>query len=497
MTNLSNKEIKMKKILLYSLLGATALFNAACDEDFNEDVVPPQEWNQEEAIQIPSFKAEGVENLDLNKIEGDSVVAIKTTCDVSLLPEGSTIGNYRVTFTADKEDAKAVTIKASNNCNMAIKDLQAMIENDYGKRPEIHKYNAVVYANIITNGQASLLKSETSLSVSPKVPFIDTKYYLIGDMVGWTQEQMIPLNHSNKDVYSDPLFTIIFTTTKDNQCWKIIPENNIKRGNIWIEDAQGVVGVEKDGDTSLKGQLVAKPKVGAGKIEKAGMYRMNLNMMDYTYSITQIAPEYYLVGDFKGWGNNAETDMTCTLYPKDAMHQSFTTKHSGNGNIKVWLGSEFGDWAKIMGTEIDGDNSLTGSFKINGGAIQCPEPNVYYTFNADFSTNTYEWIKLDNQEPTEYEKIGLIGIGNDWNNDKFMSQVAPHNWYYKGLDVEKDTEGKFRADGKWDVDWGGNINIADSNSGQSQKKGPNMKIPAGTYNVFFNDITGEFVFKKL
>ena len=38
------------------------------------------------------------------------------------------------------------------------------------------------------------------------------------------------------------------------------------------------------------------------------------------------------------------------------------------------------------------------------------------------------------------------------------------------------------------------MNIAEKYYGTGTNGGDNIKVPAGTYNVFFNDITGEFVF---
>ena len=486
----------MKKYLLYSLLGATALFTAACDEDFNEDVVPPQEWEQEEAIILPGLTATGAVDLNLGKVEGDSAVAFTTTLDGSALPEGAYVSNFRVTFTAQKEDAKSVTLPAGKTGNIATQSLQEMIENDFGKRPIVRKYDAVVYADIMTNGQASLLKSETTFSAAPKAPFISSGYYLIGNICDWNPDGMIAFTHSDKDVYEVPIFNLTFTIQNDNSYWKIIPQSNVDAGDPWRTGTEGVVGVKVDGDPSLEGSLISGEGVNAGKIEKAGMYRMKINMMDYTFSITAIAPEYYLVGALQGWNADPVKGMICMLYPKDAMHHSFTTKFEGDGNLKIWLGSEFGLWDKAMGTAVDGDQSPEG--KIGGnGAIKCPETDAYYSFEADFATNTYKWTKLENQNPTAYNQIGLIGVNGDWNKDKVMTQAAPHNWFFKDLKIEKDGDLKFRANGAWDVDWGGKFNIADNNSGISEKKGANIKIPAGTYNVFFNDITGEFVFKKM
>ena len=486
----------MKKYLLYSLLGATALFTAACDEDFNEDVVPPQEWEQEETITLPGLTATGAENLNLGETEGDSVIAFKTTIDGSALPEGAYLGNFRVTFTAQKDDAKAVTLPAGKNGNIATKSLQKMIENDFGKRPEVRKYDAVVYANVITNGQASLLKSETTFSATPKAPFISSGYYLIGNICDWNPDGMIAFTHSDKDVYEVPIFNLTFTIQNDNSYWKIIPQSNVDAGDPWRGGTEGVVGVAVDGDPSLEGTLISGEGVNAGKIEKAGMYRMKLNMMDYTYSITAIAPEYYLVGALQGWNSNPLDGMTCMLYPTDAMNHSFTTKFEGDGNLKIWLGSEFGNWEVAMGTEVDGDQAPEGKIG-GGGAIKCPEPNAYYTFSADFATNTYKWTKLENQEPTSFEKIGLIGDFNKWGGDAFLTQKAPHNWYLLNLKIDADGGIKFRANSDWGNNWGAKVNIADQNYGKGTNNGDNIAIQAGTYNVFFNDITGEFVFKKL
>lgn len=59
---------------------------------------------------------------------------------------------------------------------------------------------------------------------------------------------------------------------------------------------------------------------------------------------------------------------------------------------------------------------------------------------------------------------------------------------------------KFCANDDWADSWGGtgndgDVNVADQNSGKTVYNGKNMFAPAGTYNVYFNDITGEYVFQ--
>lgn len=58
--------------------------------------------------------------------------------------------------------------------------------------------------------------------MTPKSPFIDTGYYLVGDMFttedgvnGWnTISDKQAFMHSDQDVYDDPIFTITFETKR-------------------------------------------------------------------------------------------------------------------------------------------------------------------------------------------------------------------------------------------------------------------------------------------
>lgn len=501
----------MKKYLLYSLVGAAALAMGACNEDFNEDVAEPQSWPQEEAITIPGFSASAAAAADL--ATAGEMVTVFSYSQPNCMPEGTTIDNFRLDITpADIEGAQTTKLTATTDGQVVTAELQALIEEAYGKRPVERTLNAKVYANFIKDGQASLLTCDPIvIKATPKAPVIDNGYFLVGDMFtvkdadgnevlnGWTAEAATAFNHSGADVYEDPIFTLMFTTTKENSYWKIIPKSNYDGGNIW---ADGVVGVVEDGDPSLEGKLV-NVGANAGKIEKMGMYIMTLNMMDYTYSIKEVAPEYYVIGAMQGW-NNSATGMTNMLYPTTPMIQSYTTKWVDDHNFKLILGSDIGNWDACFGATYDGCSEVAAALASTGaGAIVCPEKDVYYTFTANFSTMSYEWTKLDNQEPTEYKKIGLIGDFNGWGADFELTQLekAPHNWICT-FSVDGDSMIKFRADADWAVNWGageydGAIDLSIQNSETGVQNGKNLKIHAGTYNVFFNDITGQFVFKAV
>ena len=487
----------MKKLSLYISIALAGLFMGSCSEDF-KDWADPQTNPQEDAITIPGFTATAAQAIDFASVTTDSVNTFSLSS--AALPEGFTLANARLELTPQGvENATKTTVNTDLNGKGAVADLAPVVESAYGKRPTARTFDAQVYVNAVKDGQAVLIDAgKINLVMTPKAPFIDTNYYLVGQMTDWSLDTKFKFTHSDADVYEDPVFTIMFTTTDDNQYWKIIPQGNVDAGNIWAveNDPKGVVGVETDGDAAMSGTLLTTTskgqKANAGKIAKAGIYQMTINMMDYTYTIKQIAPEYYLVGKLQGWSDKLE-GKTCLMYAESAMVQSYTTQWNEDANLKIWLGSDFGVWDNAYGAKVDGDNSVEG--KIGGsGAIVCPEPGAFYTFKVDFSTMTYKWTKLENQTPKAYEHVGLIGVGNDWNNDVDMKEVTPHNWFIETTIPEGNF--KIRANHEWDdsANWGYTKGQEFSSTGKliTSPVSEGIKVAGGKYRIFFNDITLEY-----
>ena len=495
----------MKKIFLYSLAVLASVTLASCNGDY-DDWAQPQHNPEEEAITIPGFTATPVvQDIDFANVTTDSVSTF--TLSEAALPEGFTLENARLEIMPQGEDnAIKKTVNSSIEGKSAVADLSEVIESYYGKRPIAHSFVTHVYLNAMKNGDAVLIDAgEFNLAMTPKAPFIDSGYYMVGLMTDWKLDTNLKFTHSDKDVYEDPVFTIMFTTTADNQYWKIIPQGNVDAGNIWAveNNPKGVVGVEKDGDDAMSGTLLTTTskgeKANAGKIAKAGIYQMTINMMDYTYTIKQIAPEYYLVGKLQGWSPEPE-NKTCLMYAESAMVQSYTTQWNDDANLKIWLGSDFGVWANAYGSATMADaKTPTGSLKSDNkaGAIICPEPGAFYTFTADFSTMTYKWTKLENQNPTEFENVSLIGVGGKWgdNDDVDMTQVTPHNWF---IETTLPVGGfKIRANHGWNAggNWGYTADQKFTSTGKLFNDGGSSDIKiatAGKYRIFFNDITNEY-----
>ena len=481
----------IKKILL----GMTLLLSmVSCTEDYT-DWTNPQTNPEEEAVSFGDGSVTPVDVINLADVKGDKVKVASIVAPTSS-KDAYKSSSFKINF-----DGQSFDIDADGN--MAKADLVNYITGKYGKRPIERDLDATLDAWLSNGSTAAKMATSAKFQVKaiPEAPFIDAAYYLVGDLTEWKLDTKLKFAHSDADVYEDPVFTLMFTTTKDDQCWKIIPQGNVDAGNIWaVENApKGVVGIEQDGDNAMSGKLLTTnsegKKAGAGKIAKAGMYQMTINMMDYTYSIKQIAPEYYLVGKLQGWSDKLE-NKTCLMYAETPMVQSYTTQWKDDANLKIWLGSDFGVWANAYGAKDNGDNSVEG--KIAGsGAIVCPEPGAFYTFKADFSTMTYKWTKLENQNPKAFENVSLIGVGGKWNDgdDIDMTQVTPHNWFIeKTLPV-----GGFKIRGNHDWNKGGNWGYTKDQKFTSTGKlfndggSGDIKIAtAGKYRIFFNDITNEY-----
>lgn len=227
----------------------------------------------------------------------------------------------------------------------------------------------------------------------------------------------------------------------------------------------------------------------------------------------QAAPLYWMVGGVNGW--NSEGAQKSVFYvSKDnpTTQFSYTCSWPGAWDLKIWATSDIGNWDKAWGTVTDGDGSDSGTLydNVNGGqanSFQAPTKNEYYTLNIDMANHAYSWTKLDNQNPTEYTNISMIGGFNDWNGDLDLQHASDgnvHNWFAHGAAL-KAGEFKFRANHAWTIGWGkdeSNTNYYEGVSGSLTAYGvgvtgdglPNLTIPAdGTYSVYFNDITGQFV----
>ena len=420
----------------------------SCTEDYT-DWGNPQSNSQEEAVAFGNGSVTPVDVINLadvatEKVKVASIVA-PTSSDAAYTP------NYKINF-----DGQSFDIDADGN--MAKADLVNYITNKYGKRPKERDIDATLDA-WLSNGStaAKMATSETfQVKAIPEAPVIEEGYYLVGDMFttddvnGWTKGVAKAFNHSDQDVYDDPVFTVSFETTKADQYWKIIPKKNIDADDLW---APGVVGPKVDGDDSMTGALT-NGDAKAGKIAKAGKYKLTINMMDYSYTIEEVNydPFIYFIGSTDGWKSNdqklalvddAKGVYTGYVYLADPNNAGFEFKFQrAPGNWDTAIGA--GTFVSFAGAAIGVDN---GNLGVNAGE------GVYY-MDVNLSEGTITATKV--------ETMGIMGGFNNWAGD------APMKWNPEEYCFEATFEApnagvtadgwKFRVNGGWDINLGGSIN---------------------------------------
>ena len=415
----------------------------SCTEDYT-DWGNPQTNPQEEAVAFGNGSVAPVDVINLADVKTEKVkvasIVAPTSSDAAYTP------NYKINF-----DGQSFDIDADGN--MATAELTSYIVDKYGKRPTERDIDATLDA-WVSNG-ATAVKMATSekfqIKAIPEAPVIEEGYYLVGDMFttddvnGWTKEVAKAFNHSDKDVYEDPVFTVSFETTKADQYWKIIPKKNIDSGDIW---AAGVVGPKVDGDDSMTGTLT-NGDAKAGKIAKAGKYKLTINMMDYTYTIEEVKydPFIYFIGATDGW-TNAEQKLALV----DANTGTYT------GFLYCADPNNWGNQFKFQRVAGSWDNEINSStFNTFDGAATNENGNIgvnagegVYYFDVNLANGTIKATKV--------ETMGLIGNFNSWAGDAAMTWNA-EEYCFEATNVGVTADGwKFRVNGGWDISLGGSLN---------------------------------------
>lgn len=264
-------------------------------------------------------------------------------------------------------------------------------------------------------------------------------------------------------------------------------------------------GLDNDPNTEMPndGQIYFRVRAYAGTDGSNG-----LEAVSDAQSLTVTLPEegeveqpkmdLFLVGDATatGWDNNSTSNNYPLFRDSDNENIYYYTGKLTAGNVKVI--ENRGAWAPQYGGE-------------NGSLIYRPTEDVadppaipvdsegYYTLTINIDEMTYSLESYDASGATDYNMIGLVGEGTSvgWPNDDnptpdillTQSSFDSHIWYAK--DVELTEAGvKFRANQTWDVNWGGGENFP---SGQATNDDI-LVSQAGIYEVWFNDLTGRYIF---
>ena len=212
-------------------------------------------------------------------------------------------------------------------------------------------------------------------------------------------------------------------------------------------------------------------------VSKAGLYHVTLDTMTGAYNFGEVVKytSISLIGDAVG-GWDTDVDLTQDANDPDLWSGDVQL---ADGEFKFRADHAWDtDWG---GGAFPKDTAVAG-----GGNITAVAGNYRVFFNT--KTLIYNFLVLQ-----EYDTMGLIGSATPggWDTDTDM-QKDPNDGNIWHLTTElTDGEAKFRANHKWDDNWGG----ADFPAGIATKNGANIPVTAGRYNITFNSLTGEYNFE--
>lgn len=436
----------------------------------------------------PNEETDDLATIDLDAYSklGYPIQFADVTVDESEFPAGYTL--YFKMWLADNENfdgAKEVPCTLTNGViTSTAADIQPIYEDMFGRKADV-KEVWVRYAGYVDGDNVSNIRLNGSdyyyatqafyLAPIPPDFVVEPAYYLLGTINNWSVTEAIQMNHSDKDVYDDPVFTYVVDLTGGEWWWKIIPQSTYETGN-WVDGDDAAFGVEVNGDGALSGKLVgrtATEDVGAGCLNGVtGRYVLIINLEMMTYEFSPVYDYLYTPGDANNW-THAESAL---IYPDPtgAYYESWLPLKGGFkfATQPDWNGTAFGAGAEAGSLSTDGG---AGNLTVETEGLYCVRMSpVFLTWETLYGP-VQSW--------------GVVGgfAESSWTDgqDVVMTPDAAKQIWTATVtfgDTDGEKEFKFRADGAWDIQYGNGGDgldnlVCDGGSG-------NLVAPAaGTYKV--------------
>ena len=461
----------------------------ACNQDFDTEFVPqtnlPESLLQLSDVSVAN-STPGTINL-ADYINEETGIAKAIPIGTVTVKEGAmpanTILKAEVEFSKDADFANSIVLDANslegtNEISVSPTLLQEAYFNNITRNPATTDVYVQTVLYTVTDGTSEAIVgkpgenyfAQSAVKFTPlnKVQ-ISPAYYVIGAAGGWSADgaRTQKFQHSDADVYEDPIFTIIVDAGGDD-CWFAIGDDTaidaVAAGD-WTQ-LFGTKGASED----LTGTMDRRYNLGGDHsfhVTGAKKIRITLDMLEYSYKIepVNISDAYYLIGGPGEW--NAESAMTMQFSHSalDVFEDPvFTYTFEGNGG-DMWFA--FGDkdaidavadgtWNKLFGTKGE-STDLSGSFdrryNLDGDHSFCVDGKAkFYRFQINLADMTYTITPLNFQE-----YIYEAGVNNDWGAVAQPLYCPDGNGTYTGFFYAQDADwsggkGAFKFTGAFN-DW--------------------------------------------
>ena len=473
----------MKKLSIF-LLGALGMMAAtSCEEKIDPAV--PQSNPQEPILTTGDVVSEAtgaltstaVLNLEDYRAEGATIPVMKLV-ETKDLPEGATV-SYTLQLSDTEDFKRNVTLATTGTEVDGVETFAASAQewNDahvylFGKSPKVKTmyYRVPVYVNL--DGSDYRLQSADYYAAEGTIQetcmdngfSISDAYYFLSDATSWalgdaTEMAPFKFDHSDADVYDDPVFTFKFKLTDADFVnadgtsrdiyWKIASQEGMDLAD-W---ATGIYGPETNGDDNLVGMLV-DVNAQAGKLTEPGQYKLTINMEEMTYEFEiLLQPEVlYTPGGANGWDqlSSGWMQLDTKNLPSKGYYGLFPVDDQG---FKICTENSWDD-AYTYGST-DAAAALTGTLGLGqaGNNILVPAAGFYWA-SVEFDPTSYE---LTTYTLTPITSVGIIGsfAASGWGTDVEMTTADGGITWTAEVSLAAGNEWKIRFNNDWVISLGG------------------------------------------
>lgn len=480
----------MKKLNIF-LASALALGFVACDDKSDLGVI--QTNTQEtlmtvDGITIAPATAYDASQISLANYQADDIIPMLTYSVDETIPAGADVA-FDIEFGnenyANKIDVPLIAVPGvENTFGIKAADWDDAFRAIFGKTPESRNMYGRVAAYINIDKQISRLgtldtwlgNANHAIAVTPVDLGINTEaeYYLYGSICSNVMADAVKMNHSALSQWDDTIWSLAFevpASEANSFTWSVAPLSVKNSGNT-----EGLYGPVSDAELG-DGTLVANGM--SGIITGAGKYLLVVDMHNLTYSLNYAFDGIWTPGSGNGWGFGSgmlsSNDYTVyrgyavmgpefKLTPAASWDVAFGKATSGEITKDPKTGVISGPFDKKSGDNI-------GSSLITKGL---------YMAEVNVSKDTFSLTPISG--------IGIIGgfPDNNWSSD-FVSLTPSEDlltWTGEVTFTQDDIQWKFRMNGSWDLNLGGNGADGNTEFGDLVEGGGNLLPPGvGTYTV--------------
>lgn len=299
---------------------------------------------------------------------------------------------------------------------------------------------------------------------------VESTYFIGGKHIGSNSiASAVKMSHSDKHEYDDPEFSFIADVTEEtvgDYTWFIVPGSVKGKADAALTACYGVQDPSKE--SGILALMDSENGGVYGQLTNVGTWKVTVNMLTKTYSVTLAAPTLYVYGP--ATGNALATKRLLQIPTNDYINyegvgivrESFRLAAQKNTNGVIY------GMGAAEGTLLLGDKGVTAI------TVADTPKNALFYITANVMNLTYTTYKINS--------IGIVTSTDEWSQD--IAQLKPNTDFtvWTGeVTVSAPCDYKFRANGEWDgANWGGSLD-------DLTKGGANLTFgAAGTYSVTLN-----------